>query len=1009
MTPPIGDGQSTKTTTTTDNGANPFQTEYQQVSQLPKGYVQGDPRYGQDPNANGTGGVPQWRRTWGEVAPSAQQATGSGETPYIGPKPTTVVGGGGNGDNPFVTGTGGPFVAPSVPNDGRATPYPAPVITGGTQPPVYRTEGTGPTGPIGQETVPDWIKTITPNEQNVVGPGSVATRPGQGVRFGNTFVPFGVDGELIDIYSKARGPVEDSLYLRTKLNDLLNTGLVVGGASGVAWKAADDVFMRLPAPYQESKYGKFFGDHLSPTTRSLATTQGTFDAMQTALNSATHNEGLAATAFLTEQNAVTRMIAATRADAARGAVIADAQDAFFKAQGSNLTDAAIASRSILDPAEVAPAKAYVQAASEAAVKQTELATAEQALTQATAATKAAQDALPKSLFSDAAKRAWVEDPAHAAGKLTDRMISIAKNKFNLDPTEVQALKALQQSGANQITATATRDAAQVAATAATTARDTAASTFETLVKAAPNAADKLDFVKVPGMTAQAVEEAATFTQAEAATLARYRDALAAKTAATGAVTKATAEFTAAETALNSAKTTAQEGFGLAKLKGYGMALGEGVTIGLGTTAINIAADYAISKALGKDPKLTGQSAWGFEMAALPFIMLNPKWGIGKKIAYSATAYIASNLFGQMVGEPSGRFAELGRPSWTEVGLSTAGAMLPLPDWRARAAAATVGWGLGKVIAIAGNDGHDPKQDRDAAVESLNTAVTGRTEQSFQDAVDKARSIGKQNEGALELMRWDWFRKESGDSKDPQMIAWRGAAILAAGQGLGRMDQGSRLLDGKNHDQNKRYFPNTYVDLGGEGTQALREAAGTLWQMEQYAKAHPTEQVYGKAIGDEAQQAANLRARVEAELNKVYGAQDVKGIIEHIEYMDTKGGDQGPLAEFVVKLAAKINAVPDNDPAWKAKLCRDLAMTAVAIAEVKANSGRDGEGAVIAYAKAAEAMRLATALQRDNPNNKLILTEMARIKQAIPAAVDAQYTNSATNPWAIPGPGGQRPK
>lgn len=1010
------------TTNTGDNGTNPFQsTEYQVAQVPPPGYQQGDPRLGADPNANGTGGVPTWRRTWsdpGLVAPGARTAAGdnNGTSPFLG-APTdrgVVVGGGTNGDNPFQTGTG-PFVPQ---NPGRATPGVAPIFPtepAATNPqvtnpqgtaPVYRTEGGGPTGPIGPDTVPPWIQTIQPDNQ-VIGPGAVASRPGQGVRFGNSFVPFGADGELLDIYARARQPVENSLYRMTKLNDLLTTGLYTGWGAGALYQGADEIFMRMPEATRNSNpYLKMFGDHLSPMSRQIAASPefSTVRTLEQQLAQATEAQRIAGATMATQEGLIQQIFSRTAADPARGAAVADVQRAFFN-NPANLTPQNILAHSILEPGEIAAAKAYVEAAGETALRQTELASAEQALAQATTAREALRGNLPTTIFDKGAKEAWFN--GRTLEKMTDRALSVAKGPGGgklFDAAEVAAIKALRDAAAREAVAVTTRDAIATAVQTATTKQAAASTAFETLISGASAEAQsaKLGFVRAPGMTAEVIEKAATFTSTEAATLTTYAEAAASRTAATTTATEATAAMSGARTALTNVEQSVIRPGMMAGLGRWGRAIGEGGVIGLGTVGLNIAADYAISTALGEKPRLTGTSAWGIETALLPMIMLNPKMGIGKKIGYSVAAYAGSHIFGSLVGEPGGRFAELGRPSWTEVGLSTLGAVMPFKDWRYRAAAATIGWAVGKGWAIATNDGREPKQDRDEAVVALNQAITGRDQDSFRNGVQEAREIAKINEGAIELMRWDWFRRQSGASKDHPMIAWRGDALLAAGQGLGRIDQGSRLLNGKNHDQTKRYFPDTYVDLGGEGTQALRSAAGTLMMMEDYAKKNPNEVVAGKPIGPEAAQAAALRQQVEAELNKVYGQQDVNAIIERVQYMWREGGDMGNLSDFGVKMAAKINATPDTDPRYKAKLCRDLAMVAVAIAEVQAQKPGggatiNGGDANISFLKAEEAMRVAQRLDPNNVNNKAIYSVIERVRQKIGPAVQRQNTPGVHNP------------
>jgi hypothetical protein len=832
------------------------------------------------------------------------------------------------------------------------------------------------------------------------------------VRFGNSFVPYGADGELLDIYAKARQPVENSLYRKTKLNDLLTAGLYVGGISGGAWHVADNAYVRLPEAARASNpYLKAFSDHLSPISRELIGKIAQRDAMQAALTGAEHSLITAGAAAIHGAQQIESIIQATAANPARGAAIADIQRTLFNA--GNFAEPNILAHSILEPTEVAGAKAYVDAAQQSALRQTELATAETALAQAATAREAMHKAIPSSVTSDTAKSNWLNKYL-----LTNRVIDNAKGPGGgklFDAIEAQAIKQLRDAAVKEAAVKTARDVAATAVQAAGTTQTSTLTAFENMIKGAPADVfeNKLAFIKAPGMTGEAIERAATFSQAEAAVLRQYGAALTQKSAATLAQTESATALATAKSALtNAEQLLLRPGLGQRAL-GLGKAIGEGGMIGLGTVGLNIAADYAISTALGENPRLTGSSAWGVELALLPAIMLNPKLSIGRKIAYSVGADAGSHIFGSLFGEPGGRFAELGRPSWTEVGLSTAGAMLPLKDWRYRAAAATVGWALGKVIAIASNDGREPKADRDETVAALNTAITGRDQDSFLSGVKEAREIAKINESAIELMRWDWFRRQSGASKDHPMVAWRGDALLAAGQGLGRIDQGSRLLNGKNHDQEKRYLPNTYVDLGGEGTQALRSAAGTLIMMEDYAKKNPNEVVAGKPIGPEAAQAAALRQRVEAELNKVYGEQDVNAIVSKVQYMRREGGDMGNLAEFAVKMAAKINATPDADPRYKSKLCRDLAMVAVAIAEVQAEkpgSGptRNGRDANISFLQAEESMRVAQRLDPNNVNNKNINGVIERVRQKIGPAVNRQYQSPVSNPFGIPGPTGQRP-
>lgn len=274
----------------------------------------------------------------------------------------------------------------------------------------------------------------------------------------------------------------------------------------------------------------------------------------------------------------------------------------------------------------------------------------------------------------------------------------------------------------------------------------------------------------------------------------------------------------------------------------------------------------------------------------------------------------------------------------------------------------------------------------------------RTSYSFDNAVDKLKVLGKENEVALELQMRDWLSKQN--SMNP-ITHMRGTAVLASALGEFRLEEGSRI-DLKSHaDKKPRILKGYAYDFGGEANVWLRMAAGSLVAAQQYVVGHKDLVIDGQKMDDAyLNQLKGLQRNVESQLDIVYGPHDVDAVYgELVRQVRVNSGDW---QQGLVRLKRQLDELQSPDKRYVAKASRDIALGFLAEADYM-SSRNNGEEAKIMYREANQYLAKSMQLDPSAPDFHPIQQISLRLKPQIQKALDNQWNDPFNNPFEIPNP------
>ncbi len=476
-----------------------------------------------------------------------------------------------------------------------------------------------------------------------------------------------------------------------------------------------------------------------------------------------------------------------------------------------------------------------------------------------------------------------------------------------------------------------------------------------------------------------------FTASEAAQLAPRAQALGKLADLTKAQEAAQAKVASATEAVLKAERA--EGPGLGKAASTGLA--KGLLIGAGLTAF----DHLLDKGLS----VPGKPSWYAEGIALPLTLMADiplKW----KIPLAGTVILGSKLLDKVLPAPSTDYSTLMRPNSIETLGITAAALAPVDaKWKWIGVGAS--WGAGRLwnlfAAGTGIDGNNGQQLNSDTTEAVKADVGRRTDSTFESIVKKGTKLGKENEAALELQMADF---QQNHANDHPLNRLRGTAGLAAAVGNMWLDYGTKT-DLTKHNKEGRLLEGSNLDLGGQATSFLRLSAGSLVEAQNYAMQHKGEEVNGKQIDDrEVQDLQKSLKSVEDKLKAVYGEHDIDGIFKTLK--DNYRANEDALNHFGVNLKAQVDGLRTNDPQYKAKMCRDVALLFMSIADYKADKNNGGDAAIL-YSDAQRYLTQAGQLDGNAPDQRKLLMIADRMRSKVPQAVQNQYNNHFDNPFSVP--------
>lgn len=422
-------------------------------------------------------------------------------------------------------------------------------------------------------------------------------------------------------------------------------------------------------------------------------------------------------------------------------------------------------------------------------------------------------------------------------------------------------------------------------------------------------------------------------------------------------------------------------------------------------------DNALASQFGYEaPKTDATMRFLLDGVAVPAIILSGM-ETRTKIAMAGGLFLSARaadvIGGTGLFSGSAQLSSVLRPNTFDAVTIPFAAMLPVDNkWKL---AAGVGlYGLGRVyngaasyFGWSGGSGEELSQDLNA---SFARDLNVQSESSFDNAVDRARRLGLENERKLELQMKDWLDRgrEPGRKQLEQM---RGTASLAAGLGAFRLEGGSRLdltshgaigklPFGKEQIMNRILVGKNY-DFGGEATTWLKMSAGTLIEMRNIAIRKDGQTVDGQLMdASYRQQLENLQNKVESNLKKIYGEHKMEDI--YAEIKDNCRSNNTLMDQALVRLSNEDSVSASKDVRHLAKSKRDLAMGFLAMAEFRAESN-NGLDAQVMYKNSMRYLQQAEQLERDHANLRQLKDIATRVSRKIPGATQNQLENRFNNP------------
>ncbi len=286
----------------------------------------------------------------------------------------------------------------------------------------------------------------------------------------------------------------------------------------------------------------------------------------------------------------------------------------------------------------------------------------------------------------------------------------------------------------------------------------------------------------------------------------------------------------------------------------------------------------------------------------------------------------------------------------------------------------------------------------AAVDAFNNDRANRTESSFDNAVEKGKKLGAENEVALELLMRDWLAKKA--TAQP-LTFMRGTAVLSDALGQFRLEEGSRLDLTSHADKKPRSLKGYDFDFGGEATTWLRMAAGSLVNAQQYVINHKGLVIDGQPMDDAyLRQLKNEQTKVESKLDTIYGPHDMESIYSEIRRQVRS--NSGDMQQALVRLKYQLDDLKSTDSRFIAKSARDVALGMYAEADYMV-SQNNGEEAKIMFQSGEQYSAMSNRYDRNAPDNVFLADLSARIKPTLQNAIDNQWNDPLGNPFNIPKP------
>lgn len=391
----------------------------------------------------------------------------------------------------------------------------------------------------------------------------------------------------------------------------------------------------------------------------------------------------------------------------------------------------------------------------------------------------------------------------------------------------------------------------------------------------------------------------------------------------------------------------------------GSTLLKGLGQGIGIATLTVGADLALDKAMGNDPALKPYSSWGVQGIGLPLVLMS-KMGTPGKIVGALGVVGVSHLMDRSMGAPTGMFSTFARPNVPETVLITASALAPIRDWRIKTGLIAGSWVAGRAYNLL-NDRYEFEGKTQAKLQNdariyVDIDKQERSESSFKEAVARTARFARENESAATFALTDW---QAANTASSMLEMQRGRAALLTGLGAVRLEKGTRI-DRNTYDSGDRVLVGKNYDLGGEAANLLRTAHSALKDAQGFARANNGRSFNGRSITDtEIAQYDTLKAHVQVKLDVIYGEHDMDAVVNELQSRVTSQGDD--MRRFGEELKDFGNKLTDQDPEFKGKIMRDLAVLHIAFARAAADSGTKREH----FANAATYVERARVLDRSS--------------------------------------------
>ena len=366
-------------------------------------------------------------------------------------------------------------------------------------------------------------------------------------------------------------------------------------------------------------------------------------------------------------------------------------------------------------------------------------------------------------------------------------------------------------------------------------------------------------------------------------------------------------------------------------------LGQGLLLG----TVTVGADFAMDKLLGNNPELSNSAHWGLQGIGMPLLLLS-KAPMPAKIAGSLALVAGSHLLDQVAGPPTGIFSPFSRPSLPEIGLATAGALVPVQDTRIRAGLALGGWALGKtwnyLDAKYELSGRTEPRLQFETLASVDMDLKKPSSDRFMFAQEQMKNFSNRNDAASSVLIKDW---QASSNAMTSIEKERGNAALMMGYGESMLARGSRVDQNKWDKDGRRLGAGLDYDLGGQATSYLRAANGNLQDALKLARENKGRLISSGTIDDAyISQLDYLQTMSRASLEKVYGHHDIPAVYKEVRQNVREHMDE--MKVFGENLAQYAKTVSDTEPRYKAKISRDLALIHIAFADTDPSAGGQKE-------------------------------------------------------------------